>query len=332
MFGKTSTREMICSIFSKKYNILKTEKNYNSNISLPYMLLKLENQDFGILEVGIDRIGEMDKLSMLLKPIVSVITLIGLSHIEYMKSKENIFKEKISITNHMKKNSLLLLNNGSEYLCDYTNDNFDIIKYSKNEASNIIYFNNKIKFNIDIYNNSHEVTLNVIGDHNILNAICAIRIAEKFNIELEYIKLGLSSYNNFERRMQVINLDNDIVIIDDTYNSSYDSVKSGIETINKIKGDKIVVLGDILELGKYNEEVHSKIGKLFNDCSINKLYIFGKNSIYTYNEAKKYVDCVYFTDKEKLINSIKKELTNNKLIYFKASNSMKFNDIIKEII
>lgn len=334
--GKTSTREMIASIFETKYNVLKTERNYNSDIGISLMLLKIENQDFCILEAGISDCGEMEFLSELLQPIVATITNIGTAHIEFFKSRENIFREKLKITSHIRKDGCLILNDDDEFLKTVNNsEEFKILKYSLKNAKNIVSSNDSIEYYTSIYGKEEKVLLNVLGQHNIYNSLCAIKIAEIFNVEKENILNGLKEYNNFDRRFQIIKLESGCNIIDDAYNASYDSMKAGLETFNTLKYEtKIVVLGDMLELGDSSKQIHEDVGKLFQNFEFSKVFLYGEESKYIEEEASKYLDKVklaHYDNKEKLIDDLKKEIRPGVAIYFKASNGIKFNEIIKEI-
>ncbi len=333
--GKTSTRQMIASVLSKKYNVLVTYKNYNSNIGLPLMLLKIERQDICVLEVGISNFGEMDIITKYLKPNVAVITNIGTSHIEFFKTQDNILKEKFKITSNMQKEKIVILNSDDKYL-ENVSEKKDLktIKYSKNDCSNIQYFNNKVEYDTTIYGETTKVIINALGTHNIYNSLVAIKVGEIYNIKKEDIVRGISEYSNFLRRFEIKSSVKGVTIIDDAYNSSYDSVKSGLDTFSKLNYKrKVVVLGDMLELGEYSATMHEKVGMLFKEYNFDKVILIGSQSVNTYKEAVKYLKdkAKYFKTKEEAIEDIIKE-EKGTAIYFKASNSMKFSEIIENII
>lgn len=331
--GKTSTKEMIACILETEFDILKTYKNFNGYIGLSLMLLKLENQDIAILEHGIDRIGEMNELSKESKPNLAVVTMIGTSHIEMFENQDKIFNEKLQITNYMNKTSKLILNLDDEYLKLYKNKQLTITGYGINDVSNIDITQSGTKFMANIYEKKHNILINEIGKHNIYNALAGIKVAEHFNISTQNIIRGISNYKNFERRFQKILLKNNIQIIDDTYNASIDSMKSGITAANKITAKrKIIVLGDMLELGNYSKQLHEEVGNIFSDEKVDILYTLGSEAKYIASEGKKYIDIVKtFDKKEDLIKELIEKIEENDLIYFKASNGMNFNNIINEI-
>lgn len=332
--GKTSTREMISSILSQEKKTLTTEKNYNGSIGLPLMLLKISNQDVCILEAGIDTIGEMELLSNLLKPDIAVITKIGTSHIEFFKTQEKIFSEKMQIASHIKGLKLLIVNGEDKFLRDVCdNEKYSVKKFLKQEASDIVNKNEKTMFKTKIYSEDINVEINQLGQHNIENALCAIKVAEIFKISKENILQGIVKYKNFERRLEKIIIGNDITLIDDTYNASIDSMKSGLITVdNCYTSRKIAVLGNMLELGTYTEKLHREVGLQFRDLNYNALYTLGDFAKFIAIEAKNYVKNIKsFNTKEELEIELKSFLHCNDVIYLKASNIMKFNEIILKL-
>lgn len=330
--GKTSTREMVASVFKTYLNPLVTEKNYNGHIGLPLMALKIENQDIIILETGIDFVGEMNLLGGILKPSCAVVTNIGTSHIGKLGSRDIIFREKTNIANSLQNKKKLLLNKDDDYLINYKNDNANIIYYSMNDAKNIVYLDNSIEYDTLIYNKEEHIIVNAIGNHNILNSLVAIKLAEIYNIPTEYILKGIKNYSNFARRMEKIKL-GEVTIIDDTYNASSSSTKSGILTIDKLHYDrKIVVLADILELGDYARSEHEKLAQVFKDVKIDAIIAYGENMKYLCQMAKNDVPNVYWYEKkEDVEKKIREEMKAGDLIYFKGSNAMKVNEIVEDL-
>lgn len=279
--GKTSTREMIASVLSTEKNVLVTKANYNSIIGAPIMALQIDDQDICVFEIGTDFHGEIERLSNLTKPDIGVITIIGTAHIGVFGSREGIFNEKIQITSNMKPKSTLIVNSDDNYLQELEDvEKYNVIKYND---SDILEINEdeKITFKTKIYNKIESITLNQIGMHNVKNAICAIKVAEKFGISKDNIILGINNYKNFSRRMEKIVLKNNVVLIDDTYNASIDSMQSGLKTVDNMKAKrKIAVLGDMLELGELSANLHYEVGTLFKELNYDKLFLVG-------NETKK---------------------------------------------
>ncbi len=334
--GKTSTREMIASVLKKEYNLLITKKNYNSYVGLYMMLLKIDNQDICVLEIGIDRFGEMDVLADLVKPDVAVITMIGTAHIGIFGNKENIFKEKLKITNNIKGISKIIVNGDDDFLNQLVNnEKYFVEKYSMSEVKNIDIKNDSLEFETKIYNDTEKIKINEIGKHNIYNALSAIKVAEIFKMKSNNIIKGIEEYKNFSKRLEKKYIKDNILIIDDTYNASIDSMISGLESVNNLKGGrKIAVLGDMFELGDYSKELHLKIGEKFKDLNFDCLYTLGEAAKNISLEAKKYMtkdSVIIFEDKKELIKFLKNNLIKNDIVYFKASNGMRFFEIIEEL-
>jgi UDP-N-acetylmuramoyl-tripeptide--D-alanyl-D-alanine ligase len=325
---------MIASILREEKNILVTEKNYNSCIGIPLMVLKMDSQDICVFESGIDKFGEMELESRLLKPDIAVITNIGTAHIGIFGNKETTFSEKIQITNYIKGRKKLIVNGDDSLLNKVeSNEKYKVLKYFIEQAKEIEICQENTKFKTIIYEKECEVNVNQIGKHNIYNVLCAIKVAELFNISTENILKGIENYKNFVRRMQKKYIGDNILIIDDTYNASIDSMKSGLETVNILNGKrKIAVLGDMFDLGEYSEKIHLELGKIFSSLKYDILFTLGnasKSIAKSANGKVQNIKC--FDNKEELIKEITSILIPEDIVYFKASNGMKFNEIISEI-
>lgn len=333
--GKTSTREMIASVLGQEKKLLVTEKNYNSCIGAPIMALKIEDQDICVLEAGINMIGEMELLSDLLKPNIAVITNIGTAHIGIFGNQENILKAKSKITSYMKNNDTLILNGDDSLLKTLENTNLKIEKYSINETFNISNADEKMEFDTNIYGHKQHLVIHALGEHNILNALCAIKVAQKIGISEQGIIKGIEKYQNFSRRMEKKKILDNVTVIDDTYNASIDSMISGLKTISNMNATrKIAILGDMFELGEYTQELHHKVGEAFENFSIDLLVVLGESAKYIAQGASPYLSkeqIKTFLDKKSLISYLKEEIKANDLLYFKASNGMNFPDIINAI-
>ena len=328
--GKTSTREIISSVLSQEKKVMTTEKNMNGNIGLPLMTLKLQDQDVGVFEAGVDFVGEMDILTKILKPEIAVITNIGTSHIGKFGSKDIIYQEKTKIANGLLGRKILLLNKDDEYLKNYKNDNVNIEFYSINDAKNIKMNNDYIEFDTYIYNKLEHLKINDIGEHNVLNSLIAIKIGQLYNISSKNIIKGIDKYRNFSRRMEKIKI-KDFTIIDDTYNASPSSTESRLKTLSNLNYKrKIAVLADILELGEYSKKIHEDLGECFKGLNIDVLIAYGDAMKYLVNNARKYVSKVfYFNNEKEVIEKIESIIQKDDIIYFKGSNAMNVNKIIE---
>ncbi len=334
--GKTSTKNIIADVLSTKYKVLKTKGNLNTNVGLAVTLLSLKDEEILVIEMGMNKFGEIKELTNIAKPDVAVITNIGTAHIGILGSRENILKAKLEILEGL--SGPLIINNDNDMLNAWSKNNnishkiitFGINEESDYQAINITYDKLGSHFNLG----NEEVTNNVIGKHFIYNSLVAFAIGDLFNIKHEDIISKLKKIPLESNRMELINKDN-FTIINDTYNASYDSVYYALEVLNSFKGRHIALLGDILELGTFSEEIHRNIGKLIIKNNIDLLITVGKDSKYINEEAlnngyDKNNSYHFNSNKEaiELINNIKKKNDN---ILVKASNSMNFIEIVSNI-
>lgn len=334
--GKTSTKNIIAEVLSAKYKVLKTSGNLNTLIGLALTLLRIKDEEIAVLELGMNQKGEISRLSKFLKPDIGVIINIGTAHIGNLGSRENILKAKLEILDGLKKS--LFINNDNDLLNKWYNEetfNMPVITYgidnrSDIEGSNIRYNKNGSTFNIG----NDEIEINVIGKHFIYNSIIAYGIGKYFEIDSKEIISKLKNIPLESDRMELININN-ITIINDTYNASYDSVYYALEVISTFEGRKIAVLGDIKELGNHSEEIHRSIGELIIKNKIDILITVGEYSKYINEEAIKLgfnKDNAYnFDNKEEAIELINKIKKDNDNYLVKASNSMKFKEIVEKI-
>lgn len=333
--GKTSTREMITSVLREEKNVLCTKKNFNSNIGISLMCLEIDNQDVCVLEAGIDKFGEMEELSDILKPDIVVMTVIGTSHIGTFKTKKNIFIEKSKILNNIKGIKKVIANGDDMYLSTLTPcESYDVDKVSIDNVDGILVFENSLEFNTRLYGDKLKIKINQIGDHNIYNALMAIKVAEYFNIKKKNIINGIKNYKNYTGRLQQICV-NGITLIDDTYNASSESMRSGLLTVNRLNAKrKFAILGDMFDLGEMADEIHAKVSEIFSLTEYDYLYTLGDKAKIIANESKKYIkenNVVSFDNEDNMINRIIDEVKIGDIIYFKASNGMHFSKIVKKI-
>jgi len=334
--GKTSTKNIIADVLSAKYKVLKTAGNLNTLIGLALTLLRVKDEEIAVIEMGMNHAGEISVLSNFVKPDVAVITNIGTAHIGNLGSRENILKAKLEILEGLK--GSIIINHDTDLLNKWHKEakiknkiiSFGIDTPSDYEATELKYDKTGSHFKIKEEN----IDINVIGKHFIYNALVAFAIGDLYHIEHKKMIQKLKEIPLEPNRMELINNHN-ITIINDTYNASYDSIYYALEVLNFFSGRKIAVLGDIGELGSFSEEIHQKIGSLIIKNNIDILITIGtyskligeeasklgmdKNNIYHFNHKKEAID---------LINKMKKEQDN---YLVKASNSMKFNEIVDGI-
>lgn len=332
--GKTSTKDIIANVLSKKFNVLKTEGNFNNHIGLPLTLLKLKEHTAVVVEMGMNHFGEISILTNIAKPTICVITNIGTSHIGNLGSRRNILKAKLEILEGLKKEGKVLVNNDNDLLEEWveTNKEYNVYTYGINNesnyiAKNILFYENNSEFKIkDI-----KIGVPVAGEHFIYNAICAFAVGDLLKINKNKIAEGISEFELSKKRMEIKVIKNNIRVINDSYNASFDSMKAVLEVLNSIKAKrKIAVLGNMLELGKFTEELHRKVGIEVVKNNIDILITVGEYAEQIANQAHKLkMQNIYICKNiESAANILNEKLEENDLVLLKASNSMKFSKIL----
>ena len=339
--GKTSTKDIIAGVLSTKYNVLKTEGNYNNEIGLPLTMLKLKEHNAMVLEMGMSAFGEISLLTNIAKPTTAVITIIGTSHIGELGSIENILKAKLEILEGLEQNGSLIINNDNELLNSWNKTNQDIHKHitygidnkSILNAENINIMESGSSFEIEINSKKYNIEVPVAGKHYIYNCLAAIAVGLEYNIEMENIIKGISNFILTKRRMEIIKNSVGATIINDCYNASYESTKAALEYISSLNQNrKIAVLGDVLELGEYSKQMHKKIGEEVVKSNVDILITVGIEAKEIANVAKNAKLEVYsFNENMQAINVLKEKMKNEDVILIKASNAMNFIEIVEAI-
>lgn len=343
--GKTSTKDIIANIISQKYKTLKTEANLNNNIGLPFTLLGLKEHEAAVIEMGMNHFGEIKYLTQIAKPTISVITNIGTSHIGNLGSRENILKAKLEILEGMK-NKILIINNDNDLLNKYYEENknnkeIKIKTYGIENESNIMAEDINIKENYSEFlckTNDEEfnVTVPVGGKHFVYNALCAATIGKTLNISNEKIQDGIEKFELTKKRMDIETLENGAKIINDSYNASFESMSASLKYLSEFKQNrKIAVLGDMFELGEFSKELHLKVGEEVANNKIDILICSGENARYIVDGAKNSKmnekKIFYFENKNDIIKFLKEKINITDIVLFKASNGMRFFDLVEEL-
>lgn len=335
--GKTSTKDIIANVLGQKYKVLKTEGNMNNHIGLPMTLLKLKDHTAVVVEMGMNHFGEISLLTNIAKPTGCVITNIGTSHIGNLGSRENILKAKLEILEGLDKDGFVLINNDNDLLHDWAKKEKKYKVYTYGLENNSTYMAKKVT----ILENSSEFEINGIkgnvpvgGIHFVYNSVCAFAVGDILNVEKEKIIKGISEFKLTAKRMDTEVIQDNIKIINDSYNASYDSMKAALEVVNNTLAQrKIAILGDMLELGDYAKELHEKVGEEVVKNKIDILITIGENAKNIANKAKelKMENVQSFNNIDEAIKNIKEIIKSGDLILLKASNSMNFSKILNEL-
>ena len=346
--GKTTLKELLGNSLKQLSSVGISPKSYNNKYGVPLSLFNLDQKNnYGVLEIGMDKKGEIDYLSKIVKPDVSVITNINYAHAKNFKNIKQIALAKSEIINNTKINGFIVLN---------ADDNFYTLhkKIANKRKLNILSFGidnqnaniklisikkiaNKFKATIRINNLKTYFFISNNFQSNILNILAALAVMSIF---FDISKLKKNIFTSFKipngrGDIAKIKIDNKkLNLIDESYNSNPLSLKSAILNFDKMKidkGKKYLLLGDMLELGKHSKKLHLSIAKIINNTKLDKVFVFGSNVLFTYNSISKKKKGRILIDKSQIIDLIKNDLNNNDYLMVKASNATGFNKIISEI-
>ena len=283
--GKTSTKDIIYSVLSKKYKVSCTVGNYNNHLGLPLTILGMDDKsEVLVVEMGMNHFKELSLLSKIAKPTLAVITNIGTAHIGNLGSRENILKAKLEILEGLVGMDVVLNIDDDMLFKAYMElkDKYNIKTVSVREDSDYRAVNLKLDVfdsEFDIINEIGDVVVNVGGIAYVYNALIAYTIGKHFNIAEGLIKEGIAEFKLTGGRLEKKISKRGMLLIDDTYNANYDSMKASIELVSKVKNRrKVAILGDMLELGDYTEELHLKLGDVVVSNQIDVLITVGEYS------------------------------------------------------
>lgn len=366
--GKTTTKEMVAAALGTARRVLKTEGNMNSQVGLPLMMLKLSGEhEMGVIEMGMSEEGEMARLCDIARPEAAVMTNIGVSHIAQLKTRENIRKEKMNIINAFKEGGCLILNRdddllgevaeclekgeitidlsgvtkeklkGSRIITYGTGDNCDfkasgIKTVAEETAFTLTYPKDKSSLENSL---TEEITLRVPGLHNVYNALAALAAAWAYGIPVSTAGEGLKEYRPIAMRGQ-ITVVHGIKIIDDSYNASPDSMKSGIRVLKELDNVSrhIAVLADVKELGELSKQSHYEVGQFIAGENIACVVTIGEEAYYIAQAIKDSgasTETHSFTSNQEATAFLKGCLKSGDGVLIKGSRGMKTDEIVKEL-
>ena len=283
--GKTSTKEIIYSVLSKKFRTRKTQGNLNNALGLPLTIFTLdENDEIAVLEMGINHFGEMHILASIAPPDVSVITNIGECHLEFLGDRNGVLKAKTEVFDHLKEGGLTVLNGDDDKLASVNEVGGNKPVFYGINSGRDIYADeiesegmDAVTCRIHLQDKSIKVRIPKPGKHMVLNALAATAVGNIFGMTLEEIKDGIESLEGISGRFNVIEHDG-IKIIDDCYNANPMSMKASLGILAAGEGRRVALLGDMGELGAGSENYHKEVGAFAAGLAIDVLAIAGKKA------------------------------------------------------
>ena len=337
--GKTTLKNMIASILTAACNndtnqVLATEGNLNNNIGTPLMLTRLnEKQHYAVIEMGMNHFDEIAYLTNMVRPQVAVVNNAAESHLEGLKDVAGVARAKGEIFLGLAKDGTAILNRDDAH--------FDYWKTLVSKHTVMTFgLDNPADVSATISANQHitvntpegkiEIALPLLGKHNIMNALAATAATLACGISLTAIKKGLENMHPAHGRMELYTLANGMRVIDDTYNANPFSLQAAVQTLATFSGTKIIVLGDMRELGDGAKEMHFNSGKKILAAGINYLFTLGELTAETSKAFGN--NAQHFTDRDKLVDALQPFLKNDVTLLIKGSRSMRMEKVLAKII
>jgi UDP-N-acetylmuramoyl-tripeptide--D-alanyl-D-alanine ligase len=339
--GKTTVKEMLAEILSEKYSVNKTEANNNNHIGVPLTILNTtENHQVLVAELGTNHFGEIPYTAKILSPDYSLITNIGDSHLEFLKTRNGVWREKSFLFEET-------INNGGKVFLNYDDP---MIKAQHSRQGKQISFgfsgSTDVRSELKSYTDDgkpvievsykkkyFDVTLPIYGEQSAKNFLAACTIALEMGLSIEQIKKSVKRLRASSGRLDVQNYKN-FILIDDTYNANPDSTKAAIELVGKIKSfkRKILFLGDMLELGNNSIKLHVGLKDVIIKSGIDEVYTIG-SMMKCLNEklAQTNLNAKHFKSRKKFENFINETSIENSVILVKGSRGMKMEEFVSTI-
>ncbi|QOS80239.1 UDP-N-acetylmuramoyl-tripeptide--D-alanyl-D-alanine ligase [Paenibacillus sp. JNUCC31] len=346
--GKTTTKDIVDAILSTTFKVHKTQGNFNNHIGLPLTVLSMEpDTEIVILEMGMSGRGEIEELSVIAQPDVAIITNIGESHLLQLGSRLEIARAKAEIAAGMKPGGLLIYN-GDEPLIEqvlaepatkqpeglqrYT---FGLHTDNDDYPTGLMNVQNGVAFTTKQLGEA-ALTLPLLGTHNVVNCLAALAVARHYGVESEQIAAGLSGLKLTGMRIEVLQGVSGLTLLNDAYNASPTSMKAAVDVLESLKGyrNKVAVLGDMLELGPQEQELHRGIGEYITPAKMNMMLAYGSLSSSIAEGARQHMpaDAVHaFESKEELTRFLLEKLHPRDVVLFKASRGMKLEDVVEAL-
>lgn len=338
--GKTSTKEFISAVLSERYDVLKTEGNFNNEIGLPLTVLKIrDNHQIAVIEMGISHFGDMEPLGIIAQPDVCVITNIGCCHLEHLIDRDGVLKEKSSMFNYANEGASYVLNGDDDKLATITDVNgSEPIFVSLEDTSKPVCVENitetgieGTKCTVNVMGNNVELDIPLPGKHMVSNALVACAVGSLFDVSLLQMAQGINKLQPVGGRVNIIKGER-YTIIDDCYNANPVSMKASIDVLKYAATRKVAVLGDMFELGAKENELHGDMGAYIAESNVDVLITVGRLSKNMDAKAKECGyegEIVHFDTLDECLENIEKSLVKGDTVLVKASHGMHLEKIVE---
>ena len=341
--GKTSTKEMVYAVLSKRFNTHKNEGNLNNEVGMPLSVFYLnKSHEAAVFEMGMSGLGEISRLTKVASPSIGIITNIGISHIEKLGSQQNILKAKLELLDGLKTNGTLILNQDDELLSKIKiPPNINILGYGINNrnceafADDIVSDEDGTSFDVSFGGKTYPARLSVCGRHNVYNALAAFLSAVTLGMSPKEAITGFLNYATSGLRQKIVKFEG-IILIEDCYNASPDSMNSAFEILAtaRVRGKRIAVLADMLELGESARQAHLEVGEAAMRCGVELLLTYGENAR-LYCEGFEHMggkkgSYFHFEHKDELSAMLSGFMKEGDAVLFKGSRGMRLEEVIEK--
>lgn len=337
--GKTSTKEMIASVLSEKYRVLKTLGNFNNELGLPLTVFRLREEDeIAVLEMGISHFGEMHRLSKVARPDICVMTNIGQCHLEFLGDRDGVLKAKSEIFDYVAEDGTIILNGDDDKLATLQEVKgirpvfFGIDSDRRLHATDIHSLGLKgIACRICTGQGDFDVTIPIPGYHMVYNALAGTAVGLSLGMTTEEIKRGIEKLESLSGRFHIIETGT-YTVVDDCYNANPVSMKASLQVLHDALGRKAAILGDMGELGEKEKQLHEEVGVAAAQQDIQLLICVGPLSEAMAEAARKtnpQLEVVHKQTLEEAIESLPQYLQKDDTILVKASHFMHFEKIVE---
>lgn len=343
--GKTTTKDMIASILSTQMNVIKTHANFNNSIGVPVTLLNMEsNTEAVVVEMGMSHFGELDELSKLVTPDIAVLTMIGEAHIEFFGTRDRIADAKMEITHGLTEDGFFVYNGDEPLLRTRAKQVQQVQKTFGRQLNNDIYAtsvhqtDDSITFRVNMWPDE-EFTIPMIGEYNVNNAMAAMMVGHLMHVTPDHIKKGLAKVNLTANRAEWLKGNQGEKILSDVYNSNPTAVKEVLETLKELpeNGRRIIVLGDMLELGDASEKLHAGLAAEIDHDHFQKVFLVGpqmkalEKQLLT--DGYPADDLKHFATDEldQVVASLKDTIEPGDIVLLKGSHGIHLENVLKEL-
>lgn len=338
--GKTTTKDLIHSVLRGQFRCAVSDKSFNNHIGVPLTLLKLTHKhQVAVLEMGTNQKGDIAYLAEMVQPTIAIFTAFGESHLEGLKNRNGVAREKLTLCDFMKRKGIIIYNRDDAFL----SEKIKAIKGFKKVACSVAgeaaaraqKVRNTLQNRVLLTYRKREYAIRGISLHNAISAIIAVSCGELFNISYNNINKGLLKFTPSSGRMNLIR-HNRYFIIDDTYNANPLSTKAAIDSLSMlpVKAERFLVLGDMAELGHKAERLHRDIGLYLKNCpAITRVLTIGSLSAHISQYLKKYKDQTrHFKTSRALVKFLRSQLGPGDAVLVKGSRSAHMEYIVQQLV